>query len=71
MPITPDLLENNNGLPINDIPDIAIEVEDENLDDELSATWQELINIEDLEDAEDPISAPAVSISKKLAGSNY
>jgi RNA polymerase nonessential primary-like sigma factor len=59
MPITPDLLENNNGLPINDIPDIAIEVEDENLDEELSATWQELINIEDLEDVEDPISAQA------------
>jgi RNA polymerase nonessential primary-like sigma factor len=50
MPTTPYLLENSES-PINNLP---LEVEEESSDEELSATWQELVNLEDLEDIEEP-----------------
>ncbi len=48
MSIIPNLLKNNES-PVSDIP---LEIEDENIDEELSDTWQELINLEDLEESE-------------------
>ncbi len=52
MSIIPNLLKNNES-PVSDIP---LEIEDENIDEELPATWQELINLEDLEEPEDEVA---------------
>ncbi len=52
MSIIPNLLKNNES-PVSDIP---LEIEDENIDEELPATWQELINLEDLEEPEDAVA---------------
>jgi RNA polymerase nonessential primary-like sigma factor len=51
MSIIPNLLKNNES-PVSDIP---LDIEDENIDEELSATWQELINLEDLDESEDAV----------------
>jgi RNA polymerase nonessential primary-like sigma factor len=51
MSIIPNLLKNNES-PVSDIP---LDIEDENIEEELSATWQELINLEDLDESEDAV----------------
>jgi RNA polymerase nonessential primary-like sigma factor len=51
MSIIPNLLKNNES-PVSDIP---LDIEDENIDEELSDTWPELINLEDLDESEDAV----------------